>query len=229
MGSKHKEKNKLPESQTSLVRDFEPKNDKQAELVKLIEDKEIVIVKGTPGSGKSYVALATALGLLGRIYKKIIIVKSVTTLPQEEIGFLKGDMKAKMEPFMFSFKWNVDKICGENAFDKLCEKKIIEILPLAYVRGITIDDAIVIFDELQNTPIHTFKTMMSRIGNNAKYIFLGDTEQVDMRKKEESCLKIVYDIFKDAPYVGTLEFTDEDCVRNPLIPKILEVLRNNGI
>lgn len=70
---------------------------------------------------------------------------------------------------------------------------------------------------------------MSRIGNNAKYIFLGDTEQVDMRKKEESCLKIVYDIFKDAPYVGTLEFTDEDCVRNPLIPKILEVLRNNGI
>lgn len=104
MGSKHKEKNKLPESQTSLVRDFEPKNDKQAELVKLIEDKEIVIVKGTPGSGKSYVALATALGLLGRIYKKIIIVKSVTTLPQEEIGFLKGDMKAKMEPFMFSFK-----------------------------------------------------------------------------------------------------------------------------
>ena len=227
MGKKVRER--LPEKQSTLVRNFQPRNQKQAEFVKLIKRNEVVIAKGTPGSGKTYISLATALSMLGEVYKKVIIVKSVTTLPDQEIGFIKGGVDQKMEPFMMSFTWNIDKICGEGAAKALLDKGLVQVLPLAFVRGISIDNAIVIFDELQNVDMHTFKTMMTRIGEDSKYILLGDSEQIDLKKKQNSCLDPIIDMFKDSPFVGTIEFTDEDCVRNPIIPKILEVLRNNGI
>lgn len=224
-----KEKNRLPEKQSSLIKDFNAKNQKQQRLVNLIEDKEVILATGVAGTGKTYVALATALSLLGPIYKKVVLVKSVTTLPGEEIGFLKGGMEQKMEPFVMSYVWNIDKICGQGSALSLMNKKIVEVLPLAFIRGLSIDNSIVIIDEAQNIDTHTFKTMMTRIGEDSKYIFLGDVEQIDRKKKSESCLQKVMDIFKDSPIMGTIEFTDEDCVRNPIIPKILSVLRENGI
>lgn len=224
-----KEKNRLPEKQSILVKDFHAKNYKQQQLVNLIEDKEVILATGVAGTGKTYVALATALSLLGPIYKKVVLVKSVTTLPGEEIGFLKGGMEQKMEPFVMSYVWNIDKICGQGSASSLMNKKIVEVLPLAFIRGLSIDNSIVIIDEAQNIDAHTFKTMMTRIGEDSKYIFLGDVEQIDRKKKSESCLQKVMDIFKDSPIIGTIEFTDEDCVRNPIIPKILSILRENGI
>ena len=224
-----KEKNRLPEKQSTLIKDFNAKNQKQQRLVNLIEDKEVILATGVAGTGKTYVALATALSLLGPIYKKVVLVKSVTTLPGEEIGFLKGGMEQKMEPFVMSYVWNIDKICGQGSASSLMNKKIVEVLPLAFIRGLSIDNSIVIIDEAQNIDTHTFKTMMTRIGEDSKYIFLGDVEQIDRKKKSESCLQKVMDIFKDSPIMGTIEFTDEDCVRNPIIPKILSVLRENGI
>ena len=224
-----KEKNRLPEKQSTLIKDFHAKNQKQQQLVNLIEDKEVILATGVAGTGKTYVALATALSLLGPIYKKVVLVKSVTTLPGEEIGFLKGGMEQKMEPFVMSYVWNIDKICGQGSASSLMNKKIVEVLPLAFIRGLSIDNSIVIIDEAQNIDTHTFKTMMTRIGEDSKYIFLGDVEQIDRKKKSESCLQKVMDIFKDSPIMGTIEFTDEDCVRNPIIPKILSVLRENGI
>lgn len=231
MGNKRnkKEKQRLPKKQSVLAHGFVPKNEKQELLYKTIRRNEVTIATGVAGTGKSYVTLAAALNLLGPVYKKIVLIKSVTTLPGEEIGFLKGSTADKMEPFMFSYKWNVDKICGENSFDQLVDKKIIEVLPLAFIRGITIDDAIVILDEAQNFTSHTFKSIMSRIGENSKYIFLGDTEQIDMKKKNESFLKPLIDLFAEEDFMGTVEFTDEDCVRNPIIPQILNKLRENGI
>ena len=224
-----KEKNRLPEKQSALVKDFHAKNYKQQQLVNLIEDKEVILATGVAGTGKTYVALATALSLLGPIYKKVVLVKSVTTLPGEEIGFLKGGMEQKMEPFVMSYVWNIDKICGQGSASSLMNKKIVEVLPLAFIRGLSIDNSIVIIDEAQNIDAHTFKTMMTRIGEDSKYIFLGDVEQIDRKKKSESCLQKVMDIFKDSPIIGTIEFTDEDCERNPIIPKILSILRENGI
>ena len=224
-----KEKNRLPEKQSALVKDFHAKNKKQQRLVNLIEDKEVILATGVAGTGKTYVALATALSLLGPIYKKVVLVKSVTTLPGEEIGFLIGGMEQKMDPFVMSYVWNIDKICGQGSASSLMNKKIVEVLPLAFIRGLSIDNSIVIIDEAQNIDTHTFKTMMTRIGEDSKYIFLGDVEQIDRKKKSESCLQKVMDIFKDSPIIGTIEFTDEDCVRNPIIPKILSVLRENGI
>jgi len=138
-------------------------------------------------------------------------------------------MLTKMDPFIMSYSWTIDKICGKDTYKELVKKGLIEVLPLAYIRGLSIDDSVVITDESQNIDPHTFKTIMTRIGTNSKYIFLGDIEQVDKKKKETSCLSTIVDIFKDSDIIGTLEFTDEDCVRNPLIPKILQKLRENNI
>ena len=228
MGNR-RDKQRLPEKQSKLVQNFKPKNDKQQEFIDLIESREIIIATGPAGTGKTYVTLATALNLLSAGYKKVILVKSVTTIPGEEIGFLKGGMEQKMEPFIMSYVWNIDKICGDFSAQRLMDAKIIEVLPLAFIRGLSIDNSIVIIDEAQNIDNHTFKTMMTRIGENSKYILLGDTEQIDRRKKSESCLQSVIEIFKDSDIVGVIDFKDEDCVRNPIIPIILATLRENGI
>ena len=134
MGNR-REKQRLPEKQSKLVQNFNPKNDKQQDLVDLIKSREVIIATGVAGTGKTYVSLATALSLLGQVYKKVILVKSVTTIPGEEIGFLKGGMEQKMEPFIMSYVWNIDKICGEFSAQKLIDSKIVEVLPLAFIRG----------------------------------------------------------------------------------------------
>jgi len=228
MGSK-RDKPRLPEQHSRLVYNFRAKSARQQELIDMIESNEIVIATGPAGTGKTYVTLAMALSLLGPVYRKVILVKSVTPIPGEEIGFLKGGMEQKMEPFVMSYMWNIDKICGPDSAKDLLNKKIIEILPLAFIRGLSIDDSIVIVDEAQNIDTHTFKTIMTRIGENSKYIFLGDTEQIDRRHKTESCLATVLEIFSDSDLIGTIQFSDEDCVRNPIIPKILSKLRSNDI
>lgn len=225
-----KRKNRLPNYQKqSLVENFQPKTEKQEELLDLIYDREIIICKGPSGSGKTFVALAAALDLLGDTYKQVILIKSMTVVPEEELGFLKGDLRAKLDPYMMSFTWNVDKICGQGSADSLLDKEIINILPIAFARGISIDNSIVIIDEVQNLSFHTFKTLVTRIGTNSKYIFLGDVEQIDRKNKTDSPLEKIFSIFKDDDIVGTIEFTDEDCVRNKIIPKILTKLRENGI
>ncbi len=230
MSSKRKKKNRLPSyHQERLVHNFKPMNDKQQEFIDLIDEHEIVVCKGPSGSGKTYVALAKALESLGDYYKQVILIKSMTTVPEEEMGYLPGDFNEKMDPYIMSFTWSIDKLCGEGAAKSLMDKKLISVMPIAFARGISIDNSIVIIDEVQNLSYHTFKTLITRIGSRSKYILLGDVEQIDRRKKAESPLEKIFDIFSDTPHVGTIEFTDEDCVRNPIIPKILKVLRENNI
>lgn len=225
-----KQKSKLPTyQQEKLVKNFSPKTDKQQELIDLIDKKEVVIVKGPSGSGKTYTALAQSLDLLGPYYKQIVLIKSLTTVPEEELGSLPGTVERKLDPYIMSYTWNIDKLCGEGAAKSLMDKKLISILPIAFARGISIDNSIVIIDEVQNLSFHTFKTLITRIGERSKYILLGDVEQIDRRRKEESPLEKIFEIFKDNEVIGTLEFTDEDCVRNPIIPSILYKLRENGI
>lgn len=224
-----KKKNRLPEDQNVLTNKFTPKTDNQELLVHMINTREVTIATGSSGVGKTFVTLAASLKLLERGYKKIILIKSVTTIPGEDIGFIPGDQNTKMEPFIMSYSWNIDKILGKDASKELIRKGILEVMPLAYIRGLSIDDSIVIIDEAQNISSHTFKTIMTRIGDNSKYIFLGDIEQVDRKNKKESCLETVLEIFRNNDIVGTVEFKDEDCVRNPIIPVILEKLREKGI
>ena len=210
--------------------DVKCKNDRQKNFTRLINSKDITICAGPAGTGKTYIACAEALRLLTTEcsqYHKILIVKSVTVLEGEEIGFLKGTMKEKMEPFMISFMDNFHKIIGKD-FSKMLEtQEFIEIMPLAYVRGRSIDNSIIIVDEAQNISLKNIRSVMTRLGENSKMIIIGDTKQIDMRKNEASSLEKVLDYFQDIPEIGIMEFRKEDIVRNPLIIKIEEVFERN--
>jgi len=176
-------------------------------------------------TGKTYIACAEALRLLiapTSTFKKIVIVKSVTVLEGEDIGYLKGNMKEKMEPFMNSFMDNFYKIIGKENSVALLASEIIEILPLAYIRGRSIDEAIIIIDESQNMPKHHLKSTVTRIGEKSKMIFLADEDQVDLKNKKDSGLTWFLDVTADLDEFGTMRFTKDDVVRNPLISKFLK-------
>lgn len=208
------------------VKTIKCKNARQKEFLKTIEDKEVTICNGLAGSGKTYVALYYALKALEKgKYDKIVLVKSVTTLDQEDVGFLPGDIAQKMDPFMYSYYGNIDKIIGEEWRKRLVKEGKIQIQPLAYIRGINIDNAICIIDECQNLYLDAFKSIITRIGENSKYIILGDCQQIDRKHKKSSILEKIISIFQDSEYVGTVEFQPEDCVRNPIIPRILDKLK----
>lgn len=211
------------------IKELKCKTEKQKELVKSIRKNEITICSGSSGTGKTFVTLNTALRLLKEGYKKIILCKSVTSIPEEEIGFLKGSVEQKMEPFIMSYVGNLNKMIPKGVAEKLFEEKLIEVLPLAYIRGLSIDDSVIILDECQNITMSIFKSVITRIGEHSKMIFLGDCEQVDFRsdkKKQQSALQYITKIFSEEDYVGVIEFGLEDCVRNPIIPKVLDKLRD---
>jgi phosphate starvation-inducible PhoH-like protein len=175
-------------------------------------------------TGKTFLACAEALKLVKSKpkYKKILLVKSVTQLPGEELGFLPGDLKDKLDPYMISFIDNFEKIIGESLTKKLRELGLIQIQPLAFVRGRSIDNTIIIVDEAQNISKGNMRTLMTRIGDNSKMIILGDVKQKDIKKKSDSSLEVVLDTFKDTPGFGSVELRNpSDVVRNPII-KIIE-------
>ena len=208
------------------VKAIKCKNQRQKEFLNSIDSHEVTICNGLAGSGKTYVALYYALKALEKgQYDKIVLVKSVTTLDQEDIGFLPGDMAEKMSPFLFSYTGNIDKLIGEDWRKRLFKENKIQVQPLAFIRGINIDNAVCIIDECQNLYLDAFKSIITRIGENSKYIILGDTQQIDRHDKQKSILQKILDLFKDSDLVGTVEFKDEDCVRNPIIPKILDKLK----
>lgn len=201
-------------------------NQRQKDFVQSIEKHEITICTGLAGSGKTYVALSVALKMLEKSQiKQIVLVKSVQPLPEEELGILPGDMYEKMEPFMMSFFGNIDKIIGTEERKRLVREEKIVIQPLAYVRGINIDESCVILDETQNLSVNVFKSIITRIGKDSKYIIMGDTEQIDMKRREKSALSKIIKLFADDDAVGVVEFQPEDCVRNPIIPHLLEKIK----
>ena len=209
---------------TKLKISLKCKTDNQKKFIRLISRNQIVICAGPAGTGKTYVACAEALRLLAAgAFKKIIVAKSVTVLEGEEIGFLKGTMREKMEPIMVSFIDNFHKIIGKPLTEELERAELIEITPLAYIRGRSIDDSFIIVDESQNISLKNMRSTMTRIGDNSKMIILGDTKQIDLAKRDDSSLSKIVRMFADKEEIGVMEFGREDIVRNPLIIKIEEV------
>jgi phosphate starvation-inducible PhoH-like protein len=210
---------------TKVKVELKAKNPNQKLFASYIEDKEIVICSGPAGTGKTYVACAQALKLFknDQRYKKIYIVKSVTTLKDEEIGFLKGTLDEKMEPYIYSFIHNFEKIVGRSITKTLRDNGSIEVMPIAFLRGINFDDCIVLIDECQNITHDNMRTIMTRIGSNCKMIFLGDTGQIDLKMKKNSSLPMIMEKFSKVEEFGCIALSDEDIVRNPLIKKIEQV------
>lgn len=203
---------------------IQAKNDSQTKLIQSIKNNDITICSGAAGSGKTYVAVGIALSLLrksGSKIKKIYLTKSVTPLKGEEIGYLRGDIKEKFDPYMVSFYINMEKIIGEEALKSLIEQDIIRPYPLAFISGATIDDAVIIGDELQNVSLDNAHRLITRIGTNSKLILLGDTKQIDLRNKRESSLDTLLNIFENTIEIGTIRMNDNDeNLRHPIISLI---------
>lgn len=225
-----------PQSQYKVV--LKCKNSKQKELVKAIKNNEITFCTGAAGTGKSYVTLATALDLLQKDNKFEKIVLLCNTVQSDlEVGFLKGTLEDKLAPFAFPHLYTMSKILtkenqnGKELVKQLQKEGKIEIMSVSFLRGLTIDNSIVIIEEAQNLPKSSFKTILTRIGDNSKYIFDGDLEQIDnkeLKKSKDICgLKHAIEKLTDVDGVGIVEFNKDEIVRNPIITKILDVWEEN--
>lgn len=207
------------------------KNTKQKELVNLINDFEVTIVSGFAGTGKTHVALARGLQLIqdtSTPYSTLILTKPVVEA-EENLGFLPGDLEEKLRPHMASFIDIIDSLVGEGNRKRLMDLGIIKIEPLAFLRGKTLSNKIVIADEMQNASPNQLKTLMTRIGEESKYIITGDIDQSDRyRYFKDSGLYDVSQRYRDIQEIGFLEFEIEDIVRNKLISKILSTYKEDS-
>jgi phosphate starvation-inducible PhoH-like protein len=188
-------------------------------------NNQITICSGPAGVGKSYVAMKTAVDLLlddSNGYDKIIIVRPAVEA-EEKLGALPGNLEEKLDPYIFPSYYLLNKIIGKEAREKLKEAEVIEVFALAYMRGMTIDNSILVFEEAQNATPKQMKLLLTRIGTSSKFFISGDIEQTDRYKdKKHSGLYDALVRFTNIPGVGIFEFGDNDGVRNPIITKILQ-------
>jgi phosphate starvation-inducible PhoH-like protein len=200
-------------------------SENQKKYYDLLIDNQITICSGPAGVGKSYIAMKAALDLLSdptTPYEKIIIVRPAVEA-EEKLGSLPGNVEEKLDPYIFPSYYLMNKIIGKEAREKLKQIDVIEVFALAYMRGMNIDNSILIFEEAQNSTPNQMKLLLTRIGFNSKFFISGDLEQTDRYKdKRQSGLWDAIEKFKDLGDVGVFEFDNKDIVRNPLISKILK-------
>jgi phosphate starvation-inducible PhoH-like protein len=193
-------------------------------------DSEITICSGPAGVGKSYITMKAAIDLLSdpkTPYEKIIIVRPAVEA-EEKLGSLPGGVEEKLDPYIFPSYYLLNKIIGKESREKLKEIEVIEVFALAFMRGMNIDNSILIFEEGQNASPSQMKLLLTRIGYNSKFFISGDVEQSDKYKnKTLSGLWDGIEKFRDSNYISIFEFKDKkDIVRNPLISKILRKYDN---
>ena len=199
-------------------------SDNQKEYYDLLINNQITICSGPAGVGKSYISMKAAVDLLmdpNNSYEKIIIVRPAVEA-EEKLGSLPGNLEEKLDPYIFPSYYLLNKIIGKEAREKLKEGEVIEVFALAYMRGMNIDNSILIFEEAQNSTPNQMKLLLTRIGFNSKFFISGDLEQTDRYKdKKQSGLYDALQWFNKIPDIGVYDFKNAKNVRNPLISKIL--------
>jgi len=206
--------------------DIKYRSKTQKDVVQSIERNVISVVMGPPGTGKTYLTCARALKFIKDepgTYKKIVLIKSVNVPKDEEIGYLKGTLEEKMEMYMYPFISNFHKVIGKQATEDLKNSGAIEILPIKFALGVTLDDSIIIIDEAQQISKDNLRTLITRIGTNSKMVFLGDVKQKSVNKREKSALEILIEHFTGIEGIGVVELGKEDIVRHPIIKKLEEI------
>ncbi len=194
----------------------------QKKYVKSIKKNEVVFGIGPAGTGKTYLAMAMAVAAFKNEEVSRIILTRPAVEAGESLGFLPGDLQEKVDPYLRPLYDALYDIMGVDTYLSYIEKGIIEVAPLAYMRGRTLDDSFIILDEAQNTTPEQMKMFLTRLGFGSKAIITGDITQVDLPRGKESGLKIVTKILDKVPGIEFVYLTQADVVRHPLVQRIIE-------
>ncbi|MFL2681342.1 MAG: PhoH family protein [Candidatus Actinomarina sp.] len=199
------------------------KNINQFKYMDMIQDSTITFGIGPAGTGKTFLAVASAV----KLYSEQKIKKIVLTRPAveagERLGYLPGDLSQKIDPYLVPLFDSLEYFFGNENLAYLIEKRNIEIVPLAYMRGRTLNNACIILDEAQNATNSQIKMFLTRLGENSKIIITGDESQIDLYSKENSGLRKTRKILSKIEEISVMEFQNTDIVRNPIVSKILEI------
>lgn len=201
------------------------KTDGQQHYIKCIEESDIVVCDGKAGTGKTLIAVGMAIKLLRdypETYNRIIMVRPAVSVQGEDLGFLPGGIDEKMHPFMIPMLDSMRYFMDEGAIASMIGHKTIEIIPVAFIRGRTLNNTIVIFDESQNSTPLQMKTFLTRMGFNCKAIIEGDVSQSDLTGDNDNGLEDAMDRLEGVEGVSIVRLTSDDVVRSPIVARILK-------
>ena len=207
---------------------IQAKTSGQAEYLAKISENDIVVGIGPAGTGKTFLAMAAAVDALVRKRVKRIILARPAVEAGESLGFLPGDMQAKVDPYLRPLYDALDEMMPQERVQKALETRVIEIAPLAFMRGRTLSDAFVILDEAQNATAMQMKMFLTRLGVNSQIVITGDKTQIDLPKREESGLMQVERILPGIDGIAFHYFTDVDVVRHRLVRDIIKAYAEDG-
>jgi len=200
-----------------------PKSPKQADLVKAMETRELVFALGPAGTGKTFLAVAYALSLvLSRRVRKIVMTRPVVEAG-ESLGYLPGDLEQKISPYLRPLYDAMESLVSAETVRKMEDSRLIEVAPLAYMRGRSLDNCAVILDEAQNTTKEQMKMFLTRLGEGSRAIVTGDPTQIDLPGRTESGLSHSVKVLLNIPEIAVVTLDNRDVVRSALVKKIVQV------
>lgn len=199
----------------------------QQKLVKAFQENDLTFALGPAGTGKTYVAIALAVrALKNREVRKVILSRPAVEAG-EKLGFLPGDMKDKIDPYLQPLYDALEDMIPQAKLKEYMETGVIQIAPLAFMRGRTLSEAVIILDEAQNTTTHQIKMFLTRLGMNAKMVITGDVTQIDLPHTVTSGLVQALRVLRNVNGVGRVQFEKKDIVRHPLVQRIVEAYEND--
>lgn len=199
-----------------------PRNGNQAKMVRSFTQNSLTFALGPAGTGKTYIAIALAVQALKNKACKRIILSRPAVEAGEKLGFLPGDMKDKIDPYLRPLYDALEDMIPQLKLKEYMETDVIQIAPLAFMRGRTLNDAVIILDEAQNTTKHQMKMFLTRMGMNSRMIVTGDLTQVDLPHTTQSGLLQAMRILKGIEGIGVIEYVKKDIVRHPLVQRIVD-------